>query len=310
MSMDVILKWYEEHKCVKCGSPRLDLRRDGLWQCRDCGEIQSNDLLEIHEIGLRESDVAGLIRMGLLKSVMRSNKSHYVAINWDAYERWRSAETPRECLITRELLDKFVYGYEEEKELVMKLNDAQVHLLLVGPPASGKTQFLEALASLPCSVMTMAASSTRAGLEELLFGNPLYLLIDELEKVKDARDLDVLLGVMWGGKLRINKSGRHVEMSVRTRVVAAANSLRGLRQALLSRFAVIEFKEYTKEEYINIVKWATERDPEARRAAERDGGIEKRATEVAETMYKRGIRDVRKAIIAIKLGKGTENKIK
>jgi len=79
-----------------------------------------------------------------------------------------------------------IIGYNDVKRLLrMGLDsDEQIHILLSGPPASGKTMFLESLSKLKSSYFVDGSSATKSGLIDCLFlNNPKYLLIDEIDKM-------------------------------------------------------------------------------------------------------------------------------
>ncbi len=83
---------------------------------------------------------------------------------------------------------------------------------------------------------------------------PSILLIDELDKVRNAQDYTVLLSVMDPGVLEITQHGMKVERRVKVWVIAAANRIDGIPMELLNRFVKIGFKEYTVDEERAIIE--------------------------------------------------------
>jgi len=69
-------------------------------------------------------------------------------------------------------------------------------------------------------------------------------------------DYAALLSLMESGKVVQTKYGRRSEEYMKVWVFASCNSLRGIPPENISRFRpyVFYFKEYTKEEFITVVK--------------------------------------------------------
>src|SRR6185437_3003058 len=97
-----------------------------------------------------------------------------------------------------------IVGYDDIKKVFrMALkSDEPIHILLVGPPASAKTIFLEALMHMLGEKQTyfaVGSSSTRAGVVNMLFmKEPKYLMVDEIDKMPSS-DQASLLGLMETG---------------------------------------------------------------------------------------------------------------
>jgi hypothetical protein len=92
----------------------------------------------------------------------------------------------RSILIGRKegLFDDIV-GFDDVKllfEMAIKA-ERPVHLLLCGPPSSGKSLFMSSLTRLERSYYAVGSSSTKSGIFDYLFEyRPRYFIIDELEK--------------------------------------------------------------------------------------------------------------------------------
>jgi stage III sporulation protein SpoIIIAA len=68
--------------------------------------------------------------------------------------------------------------------------EEQVHILLVGPPASAKTVFMRSLLKLSSSYFTDEPTPTKAGKIDYIFENrPKYILIDEIDKMQNRDNL-------------------------------------------------------------------------------------------------------------------------
>jgi holliday junction DNA helicase RuvB len=150
-----------------------------------------------------------------------------------------------------------VVGYDDIKRVFrMALkSDEPVHVLLVGPPASAKTIFLEALLHKlgnNQAYFAIGSSSTKAGVLNMLFiKEPKYLMLDEIDKMS-ASDQASLLGLMETGELVETKVGKTRSVKLKTWVFATANTTTKLSKPLLTRFMVFSLKPYTYEDFEEV----------------------------------------------------------
>jgi replication-associated recombination protein RarA len=96
-----------------------------------------------------------------------------------------------------------VVGFEDVKTLFEMAIGAErpVHLLLCGPPSSGKSLFMSSLTRLERSYYAVGSSSTKSGIFDYLFEHrPRYFIVDELEKM-NKKDQTSLLNLMESGIL-------------------------------------------------------------------------------------------------------------
>lgn len=107
-----------------------------------------------------------------------------------------------------------ISGHEDIKWLLTSaLNSEEpVHILLVGKPGLGKTQFIEAIEKeYENSYLALGSGSTAAGMINVCFKRkPRYLLVDEIEDLKQS-DQAALLSLMQSGILvesKISKTRR------------------------------------------------------------------------------------------------------
>jgi len=153
-------------------------------------------------------------------------------------------------------LFEIIEGYEDLK-LFLKMSlkaEEPVHALLVGPPGTAKSMFLMELERLEGSYFVTAGTMTKVGLRDIIFdGLPKILLIDELDKLADPKDVSALLTWMESGRIIIAKHGLHEERRGRGWVYAACNATKGLPPELLDRFQVFHIKPYTPEQYVRVV---------------------------------------------------------
>lgn len=166
-----------------------------------------------------------------------------------AEETVKSAEPPRDLFYP-------IVGYADLKRQITKALEAaaQVHWMFVGPPASAKTLFLLCLERLPGAGYLLGSRMSRAGLSDYLIEyRPRYLLVDEVDKLP-SRDLAPLLSLCETGRVIETLYGRRREEQLSTVVFAAANVLTSLSPEFLSRFEVLQFKEYTWPQFVEICK--------------------------------------------------------
>jgi MoxR-like ATPase len=149
-----------------------------------------------------------------------------------------------------------IIGFEDVKilfEMAIKA-ERPVHLLLCGPPSSGKSLFMNSLTrGLERSYYAVGSSSTKSGIFDYLFEHrPRYFIIDELEKM-NKKDQTSLLNLMESGILTELKHNQKRTTQLKTWVFASCNSTDKLLPPLLTRFRDIHFKSYTEEEFVEIV---------------------------------------------------------
>ena len=191
-----------------------------------------------------------------------------------------------------------VVGYEEAKELFLRALDVgQVHFLLVGPPSSAKTLFLLCLTRLPRSRYVLGSRMSKAGLTDYLFTHqPRVLLLDEIDKMH-GEDYGVLLSLCQTGRVSEMIYGKTREVTLNTTVFGCANTLKGIPPEVISRFQVLKFKEYGREEFINVVE----------NVLGRRGVESELALYIAKQVWDGlGVRDPREAIRVARLAKTRE----
>lgn len=264
------LKWYREHfRCEKCGNRKLDKVSDYLYRCARCGHEQMIIGFEAHEIGAMPAYLYKLYNIGVLKITYKSRRyTNYILADPRAVEKaltvfeksGRETDYNKPIQIPEDLFENII-GFNDIKQTIIKAlkTPKPVHILLVGPPASAKTLILEELwKKIPGSHLILAGTSTKAGIREILAEySPRLLLIDELDKVNDPRDLSVLLSWMENQRIIIAMRDRYEVVKCRytdsCKVIAAANTDRFMKPELRSRFLVIRIKPYSDEQFINVV---------------------------------------------------------
>jgi len=216
----------------------------------------------------------------------------------DALARHKAAATAEsagaQLVVIPARLFADVEGHEEVKAILGRALASQrpVHILLVGPPGSGKSLLLQAIATLPRSRYAVGGATSSSGLVAYLLEKPetRFLVIDELDKA-DPADLYALYGLMESGTVTRLQHG-HSELERRTVwVFAAANDDRALPPALASRFVRQPIPAYTQAQARQVME---------RVLVRREGVSSARAREIAAATAARS-RDPRDAIQVARL---------
>jgi len=203
-----------------------------------------------------------LVSRRILKIVFKSNKyCAYRALDLQALEKALAdyEGSFRQEVIAEEQppdLFKIVVGHQDKIDIVMRSlkADRPVHALLWGTVASAKTLMLEELGRLPHSRFILGSALTKAGIFDVLFNErPRYLILDELDKIDDTENLSALLSLMHKGYISETKYRRHRTLRLKTWVFASANDITRLPKELLSRFVLLRFRDYTPEEFYEVV---------------------------------------------------------
>jgi holliday junction DNA helicase RuvB len=198
--------------------------------------------------------------------------------------------------------DKFfsnIVGYSDVKKLLLKciVSKEPVNILLTGPPASSKTVFLlEMVDALGDAYLVDATGTTSAGMIDYLFEhNTKYLLIDEIDKMK-AKEQAALLNVMETGIICETKlNGKTRQKKMKLWIFATSNNVDKLSKALRSRFMELHLKEYSYEEFADIVR---------KLLRKKYGMYENISEKIAYDVWNRmNSKDVRDAIRIAKLSK-------
>jgi replication-associated recombination protein RarA len=152
-----------------------------------------------------------------------------------------------------------IYGSEEMKENVYRtlIAENQVNMLLVGPPATSKTLFMQVIQEQCNDVIYFDSSNTSgAGLIEQLYNNQKakILIIDEIDKLK-KNDLNCLLGLLNNGSVDKALKTIHYKFTMNVKIFATSNSLAKLSKPVRSRFQIYSLPEYSDEEFVKVVQF-------------------------------------------------------
>jgi len=202
------------------------------------------------------------------------------------------AETVGESGGIPEDLFDVIEGYDNVIQIfLMSLQASKpVHILLIGPPASGKSVFLMELERLKGAKAMTAGLSTKAGIRDLIVEEqPPILIIDEVDKVSNQKDLDAIYMWMDQNRVIVTKYQMRLDETAtkRSNVYGACNRKDKVAVPLLSRFIKFTFKPYTLEEFIKVT---------VNVLIKREDVPEELAKYIAGSLGRTGERDVRQAI--------------
>lgn len=221
----------------------------------------------VSETGAEWNNIKKLITLGLVEVAYSSSRARYYRlVNYDvvkkALDEWyKSMDLPQSQLlptkaqkIPQDLFD-IIEGHDELKWIFKKsLTAERYHILLVGPPASGKTMFLLEISRIPGAIFVDVPHATRVGIRDLILEyRPRYLLLDELDKATNKDFLNALGNIMEIGKVVATKYKEYTNVEVAVNIYATANTKRTIPEHILSRFDVYEMPPYTDEELMRVI---------------------------------------------------------
>lgn len=164
--------------------------------------------------------------------------------------------------VPNELFDPIV-GYEEVKERFkrsLSTGSVRQSILLIGPPASAKTIFLEEVARLKGIVRISGRATSEAGFEDKIIERPNFIIIDEFDEL-NGDVLSVLLNYQDPRQdFSITKSGKMDTIENKPPIFASANSVKGIPAPNLDRFWKFTFNKYTDDEFRKICQNLLPRD--------------------------------------------------
>jgi replication-associated recombination protein RarA len=156
----------------------------------------------------------------------------------------------RDC--PEEAVFQDIEGYNDIKKLMMRciVSCEPTHVILDGPPASGKTIFLLSMQKeLDNAYFVDCTNATGSGMVDYLFSHDVkYLLLDEVEKMS-KRDQNVLLNLMETGVLTSTKVKKTYQKIMNVSVFATTNDIDSLSKPFRSRFLEFSLPAYTFEEF-------------------------------------------------------------
>lgn len=201
-----------------------------------------------------------------------------------------------------------IEGYDNIKEFLSNYfkSEEDLNIMLVGSPATSKTMFLKAIRKQYKDALYYDFSNTTGrGFIKLLiekqkqFGSKkeVVLLLDEIDKINPPSDTDMLLNLLEENEVHYTKNKIDVHIKMNLKVFATANSKEGFTKHFLSRFFVIDLKEYDRDQFIKI---ATKIANEYLKVKNKDRRDEI-AQEIADKMFAAGHKNIRQVRDVMKL---------
>lgn len=203
----------------------------------------------------------GLLLKGLLEERFHSNTYRGLALTQLGYDQAEALLTtvefgpeersPAPLEIPDDLFEP-IESHSDIKALVIQTiqSEKPVHLLFTGVPSSAKTMFLLELARLGGPYI-LGSQSTKAGIADVLFDlEPQILLVDEIDRI-GTKDITILLSLTETGIVSETKHGKRREIKLKTKVFAASNTLK-MSPELISRFMVLYFNPYSRQEFLTV----------------------------------------------------------
>ena len=154
-------------------------------------------------------------------------------------------------------LFKEIYSYDDLKDIFYRgiLSEHNVHILVIGPPATAKSLFLQCIKEkVKDCIYYDAANSSGPGIIHDLANHRKVriILIDELDKI-NRKDQTVFYNLMETGEVHITKKESRMKFKMNNpKIFATSNSKERLTKPLQSRFSPYTLPEYSDEDFIKI----------------------------------------------------------
>jgi MoxR-like ATPase len=214
----------------------------------------ANKEFEPYEVQATNSDLVKLMRYGIVKVVFKSNKrTVWTVIDPEKIKRLITLRNTKIRLPSDKPLFSSIIGYDIHKKLLLKCVNSEkpIHVLLLGKHSTAKTLFLLELTKIE-GTEYLTPYITYVGLFDVLETHPKLLLIDQLDNLKDNKVYRLLIDLCEYGYLTKITHNETVRDKTDVKVIATANTVKRIPDALLSRFLIVKFREYSDIEYINI----------------------------------------------------------
>lgn len=144
-------------------------------------------------------------------------------------------------------------GHDGAKAIIRgAIRARDVHLLLEGPPASGKSVAMLALEEhVPGALYRDASGFSGAELRETLARDPPILLLDEIDDMNKSA-YPALTTALENARVQKSTVTRSFDVAITTQVIGACNDRSDLPGELRSRLQFVVFEAYTPEEFDQV----------------------------------------------------------
>ncbi len=143
-----------------------------------------------------------------------------------------------------------IAGRDAQLTMVRRALQTGEHIILVGPPAAGKSEVLRAIERRRGGEYVDGSRATAARLSDLLADDPARLLIDEADDL--GRDAWRALAVPLEGRVVVETARESTDEAIGTHVVCAANDDSGIPSHLRSRLIAVNFPAYSAAEFADV----------------------------------------------------------
>lgn len=223
------------------------------------------DEFEWSDVGVSWRVLNKMVEDGLLVIRSRSNKHTFYAfpdleeiktlvkVVEDEIIEGKDGGESEDIEIPDDLFD-FIVGYDGLKELfLMSLKSGDpVHILMHGPPATGKTAFMMELERIGGKYFAGSGTSNVGLTEWLIEHRPKIVLIDEIDKM-NKEDYTVLLTLCEDQRIVVDKHNKHIDIKLKAWVFAACNNINRIPPEVQDRFMKIKVHEYSDDEFKKVV---------------------------------------------------------
>ena len=148
-----------------------------------------------------------------------------------------------------------ISGYDDVKNIINRVlsSEENFNLLLVGAPASSKTQFLmEIMKAREGKTVYFDATNTTNRIQVLEEEKPEIVLLDELDKLP-RNFAEKLLGFLESGRVKVDQKNCQMDFELKgCKVFATANEINRLSKPLQSRFRKLFLPRYTEEQFLDV----------------------------------------------------------
>jgi Holliday junction DNA helicase RuvB len=209
---------------------------------------------EAYEVGADNRTLNELVKLGILEITLKTNKSVFYKLK-DIERAKKFLEIYNVKIDKSKPLFDSIIGYNEQKEILKRVLESEkpMHVLLLGSPATAKTLFLLELTKIPNSIY-VTPYITYSGLFSYLDLEPKLILIDQLDNLKYLDVYRLLIDICEYGIATKTSYNEKIAKTIKTKIIATANTTKRIPEALLSRFLILQFKKYSEEEFKAISK--------------------------------------------------------